>query len=302
LDFWGALTSFARVVELGNYSRAAQALGMSTSRVSAQVQELERHFGTPLLTRTTRRMNLTDEGRAVYQRASQWLAECSEIEEDFASSGDHLVGTLRVNLPSFVGRQFVVPHLPEFAKAHPQLRVILDFEDRIVDVIASKADIVLRLGELADSSLVSRRLASSTYVACASPAYLKQRGVPQSPEALVEHDALLHANANTGRARPWQFEVPGVGEQAARSVDIEPPFKLRLGSVDSLIELAQADMGIIYVLNIFVAKQIAAGQLVPLFQNCSTPTRELWAVYPKEQRGRKKVQLFVDFLATVFAR
>ncbi len=200
-----AMQTFVRVAELGSFTRAAEGLDLPKASVSTAVQQLEAALGTRLLHRTTRRVELTQDGRAFYERAKDLLDDMDELQALFQRGAQALRGRLRVDMPSGVARNFILPRLPQFLEAHPQLELELSSTDRRVDLVREGFDCVLRVGTLGDSSLIARPLGAFRIANVASPAYLRRHGVPQTLEDLAGH-RLIHYVPTLG-ARPDGFEV-----------------------------------------------------------------------------------------------
>lgn len=194
-----AMQAFVRVAEMASFTRAADSLGLPKASVSTAVQQLEAWVGTQLLHRTTRRVQLTQDGRAFYERCQDLLADMDEVQHLFVRTPQALRGRLRVDMPARFARHFVLPQLPAFLHDHPQLELELSCTDRRVDVVREGFDCVLRVGTLADTSLIARPLGQLRVVTCASPAYLQRHGMPQSPEDLHAHRMIHYASTFGGR-------------------------------------------------------------------------------------------------------
>ena len=199
-----AMQIFVRVAELASFSRAAEDLGVPKAAASTAVQKLEAHLGARLLHRTTRKVEVTQDGRAFYERAKDLLADMDELQAMFQHGQQALRGRLRVDMPTGTARNYIIPRLAEFLDAHPQLELELSSTDRRVDLIREGFDCVLRVGTLTDSSLVARPLGAFRIVTCASPAYLRRHGKPRRIGDLAKHK-LIHYVTTFG-ARPDGFE------------------------------------------------------------------------------------------------
>ncbi|WP_370680559.1 LysR family transcriptional regulator [Comamonas sp. GB3 AK4-5] len=282
MDTLTPLRAFRRIVELGSIAKAADALDLSSAALSKQLRALEAQLGAVLIQRTTRRMSLTDTGQAYYAECCRLLDGFDALEQSVRAQSQQVAGRLRVNAPLSFALSTLAPLLARFMQRHPQLQIDLSMEDRLVDAVGQGFDVSIRLSaELADSSLIARRLASLSQMLCASPAYLQQRGRPSSVAALREH-ALLHyslAQADDG---------------------LEAPTEARASVNNSLMlrELLVAGLGIGALPSFLAQPAIAAGQLVALdFPGQSTPARHVYAVYPTQRHLLPKVRAFVDFLA-----
>lgn len=293
VDHLAEMAAFVRVVEAGTFTGAAQRLGWSKSMVSRRIAELEDRLGARLLNRTTRRLSLTEAGDAYYRRCARILAEIDDAEDEIARLSAEPRGTLRVNAPMSFGTQHLAPAIAGFVGRYPQVRIDLTLDDRFVDLIDDGVDVAVRIGVLADSSLIARRLAPSHVVLCASPAYLARRGVPERPADLAAHDCLLYSNAVS--VDQWQF--PGA-DGAAETVRVRGPMVANNGDV--LREVAIAGLGIARLPTFIVADALADGRLRPLLCRHRLPETPIHAVYPHSRHLSTKVRAFVDFLAERF--
>jgi len=193
MDRFENMGAFIRVVEAGSISGAADRLGVAKSAVSRRLKELEEHLGVELFHRTTRRMNLTDTGRAFYHQSVRILEDVLEAEHATSQAHGTLKGSLKIALPSTFGIMHMGPAINEFLQEHPQIEFDLDFNDREADLIQEGFDLAIRIANLPDSSLIARRLAPIQFVMCASPVYLEKMGMPQSPDELREHQCLVYS-------------------------------------------------------------------------------------------------------------
>ncbi len=193
MDRFENMDTFVRVVDAGSISGAAEKLGVAKSAVSRRLKELEEYLGVELFHRTTRRMNLTDTGRAFYQRCQRILEDVIEAELATSQAHGELQGGLKVALPLSFGLMHLGPAINAFSQQHPQIEFDLDFNDREVDLMQEGFDLAIRIGKLSDSSFIARPLAPIQMVVCASPAYLKRMGTPKSPEDLIKHRCLAYS-------------------------------------------------------------------------------------------------------------
>ena len=234
MDRLDALKVFCAVVDAGGFSRAAAKLGISTSSVTHQVGVLEAHFGARLLNRTTRSMSLTDEGRRCVEQARRLLDEMDELEASMGDSRQQPRGTLRVDMPDILARRFVAPALPRFLAAHPELSVRLSASDRLIDMVDEGVDVMLRIGELPDSSLVGRAIFKNDYICCASPDFIARHGKPEHPDQLDGFPCLNFVYPKARQLRPWRFQRDGQPFIAT------PRGAVAMDHVESLIEMALA--------------------------------------------------------------
>jgi DNA-binding transcriptional LysR family regulator len=288
------MTAFVRAVELGGFSTAARDLGLTPSAISKLVTRLEDRLGVRLLNRTTRRLALTPEGEAYFHRSQRILADIREAEEEVARFRAHPKGLLRINVGTAFGMHQLAPALPGFLARHPEVQVDLTVTDRVVDLIEEGADLGIRLGALADSSLVARRICDVERVVCASPEYLRRNGVPKKPQDLLGHNCLSVAYAPN--LRRWPFET----REGVRHVEVAG--NVASSSADAILQLALLGVGVIRLSDVIVGEPIRAGRLVPLLE--SVHHREplpLHAVYPQGRHRSPRVAAMIDYLVERFS-
>jgi DNA-binding transcriptional LysR family regulator len=288
VDQFAALATFVRVVDAGSLSGAARSLPSSLTAVSRQISALERHFGTKLLHRTTRRLALTDDGRMLYERAKAILGEFRQVEA--ALTGDHEPsGRLRIAAPTLIGRLLLAPVLAEFLRRYPAVSIDLQLVDRSVDMIEEDIHLALRIGHLPDSDLVARKLGDIQMIVCASPFYLERRGVPQTPAELSAHDCL--AFSEIPGAAEWRFR------QNAKSkwkIPISP--RLWANSLDALVVAAKEGSGLVRVPSWQVMDEINAGNLRRVLQGYEPPATPLHLLSQPSRLASPKTRVFADYL------
>jgi LysR family transcriptional regulator for bpeEF and oprC len=294
MDRMDALKVFCSVVDAGGFRRAADRLGISTTSVTNQVAALEARFRVKLLHRTTRSMSVTDEGRQCYESATRLLADMNELEDVLRHSTAAPSGLLRVDMPGIIGTQIVSPALPGFLRNYPEVTVRMSANDRLVDMVEEGIDVLVRIGNLADSRLVAQTLAGTRYVCCAAPDYLARRGRPQSPEDLDHFDCLNFLYPKSRRARPWYFQ------RDAQVTSLAPRGIFVTDHVESLIGAAVAGGGIIQVLSISVQDRIRRGALVPLLTEWTAPGPDVAVLFQQRHLRAAKVKVFVEFLHAIF--
>jgi DNA-binding transcriptional LysR family regulator len=288
---------FRWVVELGSFSRAADRLNLSNATVTTHVASLENRLGIKLLNRTTRRLALTDDGSAYLDHVRRVLADVEETESVLTAGRITPQGVLRIDLPTAIGRLFVVPALPRFAAQYPELRVIAVLEDRRVDLLEEGVDAAVRIGPLVDSSLVARRVYEAGFVTCASPDYLALHGTPQTPADLAAHQCLGLYSQSLGAVFEWGFEKGG------ERIDFRPEGPLAVSNGEALIDAAIAGAGIATVLDLMSSRWIASGALTPILQDWQRRDRyPISVVYPQNRHLSAKVRVFTDFIAGLFPR
>ncbi|EJC64781.1 transcriptional regulator [Rhizobium leguminosarum bv. viciae WSM1455] len=283
----GEMEVFARVVQDGGFSAAARNLDITPSAVSKLIARLETRLGTRLLVRTTRAVTLTQEGEAYHHAALRILQELDEADQEAA--GGAVRGRLRINTTIPFGTMFVAPAIPEFIARNPDLIVDLSFTDGIVDLVAEKTDVAIRMGNLPDSGLIARKLGQSRRVVCASPDYLARMGSPETPADLAYHDCLTF---NFRRARPsWPFRD--------RDRDIAQPVKgsIVVNNGETMKQMALAGAGVARVGLFHVADDIAAGRLIPLLEDFNPGDLELvHAVYVGGGPLPHRVRAFIEHM------
>lgn len=296
MDKLHAMSVFARVAELGSFTKAAERLDMAPASVSAAVQNLETHLGVRLFTRTTRKISLTDDGRAYLERCQRVLTEIDETEAALKQTQTNPQGKLRVEIPTGLGHMYVTPALPAFSERYPDVQVVMTFNDRFVDLAEEEVDVIMRIGELSDSTMVARRLYEARFICCASPDYLKRHGRPQHPRELAQHNCLGYFSASLGRSARWNFKKDG------QPFTFAPTGTLHLNNSEALIDLAAAGVGIICMLETSLFRAIREGRLVPIFEDWDMRSMPVSALYWPSRHLSAKVRVFIDFIAELFSR
>ena len=294
MDRFGDMQTFVILVETGSISRTAERLSVAKSAVSRRLSDLEARLGVQLFQRTTRKLHLTDSGQSFYERAVRILCDLDEAEQAVAQAHTELSGTLRVALPLSFGLQHMGPAITEFMQAHPGVQFELDFNDRKLDLIQEGLDVAIRIGQLEDSSLIARPLATINSVICASPGYLQAHGTPTQPQDLQQHACLLYSNLPD--PQQWVFHNAG-GE----AIKVKVPATLKANNGDYLRAAAVAGQGIVYLPTFIAYLDIERGQLVPLLADYRLREARAYAVYPQTRHLSQRVRAFVDFLVQRFA-
>lgn len=305
MDDLGNMRVFLSVARLGSFSEAGRQLDLAPSSISRQIGQLEDSLGVRLFTRTTRKLTLTGAGELWSQRAARILAEVEEAREAVRDFDAAPRGVVRVSAPIAFGRLHAAPAIIGFLQNYPDIGVEFGLTDRRVDLVEEGVDVALRIGQLPDSSLVARRLAPMQRLICASPQYLKRRGMPTLPADLVNHDCLTFRLYDTGSIwRPgadlWQLQGP----DDAYEIPVKGPLKAT--SAEVLVRAALADMGLILVLDWLVEPYIQTGELVRVFADYriahDTGDGAIYAVYPSGRYVPAKVRVFIDYMAAHFAK
>lgn len=286
---------FVRVVEAGSFAKAAERLGLSTSATSRQVAELEGRLQTRLLNRTTRRVSLTESGRAFYERAVQLLADLAEAEEEAAAAAVVPRGTIRLTTSVNFGVRHVAPAIAAFLARHGEVRFDVSLSDRVIDLIDEGFDLAIRIGSAGSESLVARKLGETRLVPCASPQYLAAHGAPATPEELGRHNCFTYEYVSPRQV--WRFRDRSGAERAVRVSG-----RLHCNNGDLLAEVAAQGVGVVFEPAFIVGPEVRAGRLVPLLQEFEPPPVPIYALYPSRRHLSAKVRRFVDFLAERFAQ
>ena len=289
-----SMETFIRVVEAGSISAAAAHMGIAKSAVSRRISDLEERLGVQLFRRTTRRLNLTDTGRSLYERCVTILADVEEAEQAVSREHGTLRGRLRVALPLSFGLLQLGPAITAFLQAHPEVEFDLDFNDRQVDLLAEGFDLALRIGDLADSTLIARRLASIRSCVCASPAYLERAGTPAHPGELVQHACLTYSLVPEPQV--WRY----TGADGKRG-SVRVGSRLQANNGDFLHRAALEGQGIVLQPLFIVQRSLDEGRLVSLLSEYEWPTTSAHALYPHTRHLSQRVRAFIDFLADWFA-
>jgi DNA-binding transcriptional LysR family regulator len=294
MDKFHSIAAFARVVEAGSFARAAARLGVSVSSVSRLVADLETHLGVRLLNRTTRRISLTEAGRAFHERSIQLLADLEEAEASASAGAAVPRGTLRLSGPVTFGTEQLAPAIAKFMQRYPTVELELELSDRIVDLVDEGFDAAVRIGAVGGQNLVARRVGATRLVCCASPAYLAAHGEPRSPEDLASHACLLYQYAP--QRDTWLFtDKQGV----ERRVRVTGPAYANNGAF--LAALARDGIGIAYEPDFIVENDVRARRLVPLLRNFTGAVGAINVVYASRRHLSAKVRAFTEFLAQHFA-
>jgi DNA-binding transcriptional LysR family regulator len=292
------LKVFARVAELASFTQAAQALDVPKASVSLAVQRLEAELGARLLHRTTRRVQLTHDGAALYERAKDLLSDVDELRTLFRASGSGVTGRLRVDMPLGAARNLLVPRLPELLAAHPGLAIELSSTDRRVDVVREGFDCVLRVGALTDSSLIARPLGRYRLINCASPAYLAAHGRLRGEADLARH-RLVHYSPLLG-ARPTGFEIED--RSASGGVRfVEMAGAVTVNNSEAYVAACLAGLGIVQVPQPGVAALLADGRLVEVLPRLRAPPMPVALLYPHRRQLPRRVQVFMAWVHELMA-
>lgn len=279
---------FVAAVDAGGFSAAARLLDLTPSAVSKQISRLETRLGARLLNRSTRRISLTAAGREFYDRSRAILADIDEAERAVGQASAVPQGTLRVTASISFGQRQIVPLIPDFTSRYPGVRVEVIFSDRIIDIIEDGVDVAVRVSAPTDSALIARQLVPDRRVVCAAPDYLARNGVPDSPEDLSRHNALIYS---TVYSDTWRFDGPS----GTRAVRVASDFAANSG--EAIRDMALAGHGIARLATFLVGPDIKAGRLVELLPDWRDPQENIiHAVFPGRRLVPPATRAFVDFL------
>ena len=296
MDKLHAMEIYVRVAELESFARASERLNMAPASVSTAIRNLESHLGVRLMTRTTRKVSLTDDGRAYLERCRRVLAEIDETEAALKQTQSRPQGRLRIELPTGLGHIYVTPALPAFSVRYPDVKVVMSLGDRFVDLTEEDVDVILRVGKLEDSPMVAKRVYDARFVTCAAPDYLARHGKPKTPAELAKHNCLGYFSASLGRSARWNYR------KGAREAFHAPGGTLHTNNPEALTDLAIAGAGVVCMLETGVQRAIRDGRLVPLLEDWESPIAPISVLYWPSRHLSAKVRVFVDFIAELFAK
>ena len=283
------VVEFVAVAQTESFTQAASRLGISTAQVSRQVSQLENRLTTKLFYRTTRKVSLTEEGAVYFRHCRQVLDGLEEAERAISSLHRSPQGLIRMTAPVTYGERFVMPIVVNFMEKYPQVEVICELTNKQLDLVDGSYDLAIRLGRLADSSLVAKRLTSRRQYVCASPAYLQQYGVPETLADLNQHHCLIGTNSH------WHFDEHG------KEKVIKVQGRLQCSSGLTLLDAALRGMGVVQLPGYYVNDAIKQGQLKVLLAPFQQAKEGIWALYPQNRHLSAKVRLLVDMLSAELA-
>lgn len=284
------LIAFARAGSLGSYRAAARSLSISPSAISKSIQRLERHFGVSLFTRTTRSLTLTVEGRDIHERVLQLLRQAEEIEQVAKSARSEPAGTLRIAASLPIGLHIIAPAIAEFRQRYPKVLIDLRLNDQIVDLVEEGIDLAVRIGELSDSSLLSRRLLPYTLGCYASPDYLARRGTPEHPDELAQHETVNLRYQNTGQTLRWPFRI------ADKEIEMLPSSPVVVDASEAVLAAMAAGAGIGIAASFMAAPRVKRKELIPILSGFAVQRHNITAIWPESRRSNPAVRAFLDML------
>jgi DNA-binding transcriptional LysR family regulator len=293
MDRLRAFEVFASVVAKGSFTRAAAALETSPANVTRYVNELEAHLGTRLLNRSSRKVSLTESGRALHERCANILDDVAEAEALASATALRPRGRLRINAPVSFGIRYLAALWPDFMRRYPEIELDIDLIDRVVDMVEEGYDLVVRVSGQGSTAHVAKKLATSRNIVCAAPAYLKRHGTPKLPADLARHAAIGYSYAATGD--DWHFTWKDGKPEIVRTRAV-----MYTNNGDTMRAAAIDGHGIIRPAMFMVAEDLKAGRLVRILEDHTLPDTDLLAIYPSRRHISAKVRVMVDFLAAAF--
>ncbi|KAG8154622.1 putative multidrug efflux transcriptional regulator CeoR [Burkholderia catarinensis] len=296
MDRLQAMQVFTRVVDTSSFTKAAETLGLPRASVTTIIQNLEAFLGVRLMHRTTRRLSLTPDGAAYYERCVRILADVEETEASFQANNRKPHGKLRIDMPGSIGRLLVIPSLCEFHTRYPDIDLQLGLSDRPVDLLQEGVDCVIRVGALQDSSLVARRVGLFECVTVASPDYLERYGEPRTIEDLNDHKAVNYFSSRTGRTIDWSFLIDG------KETEIKMNSIVSVNDADAYVTCGIEGFGLTQPPLFMVLPHLREGRLKEVLPGIKPLPMPISVVYPHSRHLSPKVRVFVDWIAEVFDR
>ena len=282
--------AFAETAKHGGFATAAREMGVAPSTVAKAVARLEAVLGVKLFHRTTRQVTLTPDGERLFQRCQRVLAEVEDLQAEASGTRAAPTGTLRIDLPVFYGKRFVMPILNELVRRHPALRLDIRLTDTKVDLIRDGIDLAVRIGRMDDSTLVARRVDQQALVLCASADYVRAHGSPRRIEELAAHRAIVFRLPTSGRDRTWQFRQRGT------ALDLLPEPYVRVNETEGLLAAVKMGLGLCQLPDMLVADELARGELVELLPSCRPEVMPIHLVYPSGRLLPSRVRAAIDAL------
>jgi LysR family transcriptional regulator for bpeEF and oprC len=296
MDQLSAMRAFVRVVEAGTFTRAAMTLGMPKPTVTKLVQNLESHVRTKLLHRTTRRVSVTPDGAAYYERVVRVLSDIDELDGSMTSSQSRPSGRLRVDVSSTLAVLILIPALSTFHERYPEIQIDLGVSDRPVDLIGENVDCVLRAGELTDQSLIARRIGALRFITCAAPSYLQSHGMPQHPNELGgTHHIVSYFHARSGRPIPMTFV------RDDEKYEIFGRYIVSVNDGNAYVAAGLAGLGVLQGPSFMIEPHLESGTLRRVLPDWQSTTLPLHVVFPPNRHIGNRVRVFVDWVVELLA-
>lgn len=287
-----SVEAFVGVAELKSFTEAARVMGITSSGVSRAVSRLEANTGVLLLNRTTRSVGLTAAGAVFFERCRNVIAELREAEAALLESTNEPSGKLRITAPVSYGRSVLIPMVHQFHRRYPQVIVEMSFSDAMTDLVDDGFDLAMRVGGRIPLKLESRRIATTSWIACASPEYLSERGAPGTPDDLVNHDCVTYSSPVVRRSHDWRFSRDG----RSWTVKTDNFARCMVDHCDALVDVALMSGGIVYLHDYAVRRYLDSGKLVRVLERFTTPSRSVHAIYHASRNISPKISAFVGCL------
>lgn len=296
MDRFQAMQVFTRVVDTNSFTQAADSLGLPRATVTTTIQNLEKRLQVRLLNRTTRKLSMTPDGAAYYDRCVRILADVEDTESSFHDVTRGPKGRLRIDVPASIGRLIIIPKLCEFYTRYPDIELVIGMGDRPVDMVREAVDCVIRLGELQDSSMIARRIGTFQGVTCASPEYLAEHGTPHTLDDLKQHQAVHYFSSRTGRTIDWDFVIDGV------TTEVDVKGVVSVNDADAYVACGLQGFGLIQAARFMVLPHLESGALVEVMPQWSPAPLPISVLYLQNRHLSPKVRAFVDWSAEIFGR
>ncbi|WOE81285.1 LysR family transcriptional regulator [Pseudomonas protegens] len=293
MDRLAAMETFVHVVESGSFSAAARRLNLGQPAVSKSIAQLEAYLQVRLLLRSTRGLSPTEAGLAFFERAKRTLEEASEAENAARGSASQLRGTLRICAAVTFARLHIIPHLGPFLEQHPELQIDVVMDDHTINLVEAGVDVALRMGSLADSTLIARKIAECPRLLLATPEYFAEHGEPQHPGELTGHQAVIYSR---GPSNLWHFSQ---GDDEQR---VSVSGRVRVNAAEGLRESVLAHQGLAMASQWMFAPELAKGAVKAVLTDWQLPRQQLWAVFPGGRLVSAKARAFVDYVEQLLGR
>jgi len=290
-----AMEVFVQVVDAGSFTRAADALHLPKATVSTLVQSLESSLSAKLLHRTTRLVTVTTDGAAFYERCVRILSDVRDAEESLSRTRQSPSGRMRVDVPTGLASEVLIPALPSFFERYPDIVMELGSTDRLVDLVEEGVDCAIRGGELLDSNLIARRVGVINFLTAASPAYLDRYGTPQHPRELERHRCVNYFSAKTGKVYNWDFR------RGDERIDVAMRGVIALNDTNAYVHAGLAGLGVVQMTDYQILQHVAAGRMVQLLPDWTSEPLPVHIVYPENRHLSAKVRVFVEWVSELFA-
>jgi DNA-binding transcriptional LysR family regulator len=294
MESLAGIAAFVSAAEQRSYVAAGRVLGVSSSAIAKSVSRLEARLGVRLLSRTTRSIGLTEEGRIFYDLSRSILDDLRDAEATVSRSREKPRGRLRVSVPHIVGHHLLMPLLPAFRAAYPEIELDIELDDRVVDIVTEGVDVAIRSGELPDSRLVTRAIGSQHFVVCGSPAYLRKSGIPEIPGDLAGHLCIHFKYPTSGRLAPWAFHPAHMPRRL--------PTSLVFNNTDAGLRAATDGLGLAHLPSYVADQAMVSGSLRPVLTGFMQPLGVLACVWPSSRQLSPKIRAFVDFAVSDFRK